>query len=228
MICSAEEGEGKSTTCANLAVAFALAGKSVAVLDLDLRRPAIGRMFGLTNRAGLLDVLLGRTELDSAVHPVSISGATGQMFVIPAGSAVSNAADILESPAMESVVDTLTHRVDIVLVDTPPMLPVSDALIISKLIDAMVIVIRNGSAKTGPLEAFREVLESCPSSKLGIVTTGKPYADGAAKYGYGYYGPPGGTGAAGQMTAPAAQNGNASSVPVGQLVPDRDPPSDLG
>jgi capsular exopolysaccharide synthesis family protein len=196
MITSASRGEGKSTTIANLAVAFARAGRRVALVDLDLRRPSIASFFGLDDGPGLTHVALERATLENALvrlplveaEPglprVSANGSgPGFLEVLPAGPLPPNPADFASSHVLTEILARLTEGRDLVLIDAPPILQVSDTMTLSAKVDAIVVVARLPDVRRGALDEVRRVLDAAPVVKLGFIVTGTSGEDG---YGYGY------------------------------------------
>jgi succinoglycan biosynthesis transport protein ExoP len=197
MFTGAVDGEGRSTTVANLAVACALAGRTVVLADLDLRHPSIGRLFALEGRPGLTDVALGHVGLDEAVAPIALRARPeselgvglarsseigvgvgrpleprGSLGVLPSGPAPLDSGEFVGSRAIEDVLETLEQRADLVLVDAPPLLPVGDARTLSAIVDALVVVTNLEFANRPMLEELRGVLDACPTRVLGFVATG--------------------------------------------------------
>jgi capsular exopolysaccharide synthesis family protein len=187
MLTSAVEQEGKSTTISNLAVAFARAGRKVALVDLDLRRPALNRFFGIEGRFGVTDVALGEVEAARALHTVDIPDCSGTLEVMPTGPLPPHPADFLEAAAVGELLQELAADHDIVLIDAAPVLPVSDSVILSKQVDALVVVARVSTLKRHVLADFHHALSALPVTKLGFILTAAE--DEAAGYGgYGSYG----------------------------------------
>lgn len=200
MVTSAAPFEGKSTTIANLAVALGRSGRSVALVDLDLRRPVIATFFDLEGRPGVTDVLLGRLSLDDALVPVrlpvplsmSLNGqaqaaGTERLHVLPCGPVPANPGEFVGTQSVAHMLQQLRRDHEFVLVDAPPLLSVGDAMTLSTRIDAMFVVVRAGVAKRPMLKDLARSLAACPASKLGFVVTGvdehKLYGTSA----YGYY-----------------------------------------
>jgi Mrp family chromosome partitioning ATPase len=199
MFTSASDAEGTSTTIANLAVALTRAGQHVVVVDANMRRPALGGIFGLDDRMGVSDILSGHSQLGDALtivevsrdHPLDASsngsGAGGGLLeVLPAGPIPADAAELLDSRAMTELLRELRGRADVVLVDVPPMLPVTDAMVLGTKVDAVVAVARARLASRPHLVAFGRALEACAAPRLGFVFVGG-LADEAQEYG-GYVG----------------------------------------
>ena len=224
MVTSASQQEGKSTTVANLAVALASAGRRVALVDLDLRDPALGRIFGLQMRAGVTQVVLGDVALDEAltrtplVSPqIGPSGrapmTSGTLDVLPAGSIPPNPGEVAASAAVADILRVLAESHDIVLVDAPPLLVVSDAVTLGARVDALVVVIRLNVTDQDKLGQLARALNSVPAAKLGYVLTGAEMPGGYG-YGYGY-----GAGAA-AGTRPARERRTAPAAPSNVEVLD--------
>ena len=210
MFASALAKEGKSTTLGNLAVAAALAGKSVALVDLDLRRPSVSRFFRLDDtEPGLTAVVLGHTELDDALSRVPLeslsrntpdhfatpranggNGAgistTGSLVVLPSGILPPDPGDFVGLEGVGRVVAALRERVDLVLLDVPPLLAVGDGLTISGLADALVVVIRGENARRKVTAELAGVLSRMRVEELGFVLCGAGAGDAPSYYGYGY------------------------------------------
>lgn len=198
MITSAVEAEGKSTTIANLALAFARSGKNVALLDLDLRKLSLPPLFGLRSDAGITDVGIGRLDLESALQPVEITtskrqadgsvtktlSTVGSVQLLQGGSTPPDPGEFLGSPTVAGVIEQLTERFDLVLIDAPPVLPVGDVLAVSPAVDAVVLTVRVPAVRRPMLTALAQSLARAPSKVLGFVVTGD-LPRGAGFYGYG-------------------------------------------
>jgi succinoglycan biosynthesis transport protein ExoP len=204
MITSGLEAEGKSTTVANLAVAFARAGRRVIAVDLDLRRPILDKMFGFGKLPGLTQVALGRISVEDALVPIAVSGrqtgsleadygsngsggdVQGLLELLPAGPVPPDVGEFVGSRTLTEIFEQLRHMADVILVDAPPLLRVGDAITLSGKVDGMLVVTNLAQSRRPMLNELRRVLESCPAEKLGFVVTGAHLEDGYA-YGYGGY-----------------------------------------
>jgi succinoglycan biosynthesis transport protein ExoP len=199
MVTSAVEKEGKTTTVANLAVAFARAGHRIVLADLDLRRPSLDRAFGLEDRPGVTDVVLGRATLEEALTPVAVtnrnrerSGAVngnprlaGVLNVLTSGPVPPDPGEFVAGNALADILDRLQDRADLVLVDAPPLLHVGDAMTLSAQVDGLIVVTRLKTIRRPMLTEIRRILASSPATMLGFVVTGAEFEE---EYGYhGYY-----------------------------------------
>jgi succinoglycan biosynthesis transport protein ExoP len=183
MITSAVEGEGKSTTAANLAIAFARVGKRVILADLDLRS-RIG--IGLHDQPGLTDVALGHVDLDAAlaivgVHEEPTSGGgqsgdgnsgPGMLRFLPSGPIPPIAREFIRSHALAETLDKLRNRADLVIVDAPALLAGSDAMALSALVDALVLVLRLNVVRRPLIDELHGILPALRAPTLGYAVTG--------------------------------------------------------
>ena len=185
MFVAAADSEGTSRTVANMAVALARSGSHVVLVDANMRRPAIERFFGLDDRTGLSDILSGHGDLADALTIVDAGGeqpddaagngraATGGLLeVLPAGPPPADAADLLESRTMSELLGELRGRADIVLIDAPPMLPVTDAMMLGSKVDGVIVVARARLASRPHMVALARALDACAAPTLGFLFTG--------------------------------------------------------
>lgn len=181
-ITSAGPQEGKSTTLANLAVALARAGQEVVIVCCDLRRPRIHEFFGLENAAGFTSVLLGKVSLTGAIQKVP---SQARVSLLASGPLPPNPSELLSSRRTVEVLDLLKAEYDMVLIDSPPVLPVTDALVISGLVDATVVVSVAGGTTRKEAARTVELLKQVDAPVIGSVLNGVA-ADSSYGYGYDY------------------------------------------
>ena len=172
--------DGKSTTVANLGVVLAQVGEKVVIVDLDLRRPRMHDFFGVSNKVGFTSVVLGEAPLSSALQEVP--GSPGLM-ILPAGPMPNSPAELLSSSRAAAVVSGLREGGRTVVLDSPPLLPVSDALVVSTMADATLLVSSAGLTKVNELERALELLEQVHAPLVGIVLN---RAGSVSHYSYGY------------------------------------------
>jgi succinoglycan biosynthesis transport protein ExoP len=153
MVVSSQKGEGKSTIIANLAVSLAQIGRKTVLIESDLRCPRLAGLFNFSAlRAGLVDHLTGQVSLEDVVLPTSVAN----LYLLPAGSSPPDPADLVSSEKMAKLIPTLLAHFDYVLLDAPPVMPVADALSLSRLVDGVLFVVR---AKQTEREAAVKALQ---------------------------------------------------------------------
>ncbi len=177
-VTSALAAEGKTSTLANLAVTFARAGQRVIILCCDLRRPRVHEFFGLSNRVGFTSVLLGDTPLGTAIQQADRELPIG---LVASGPLPPNPAELLASKRAVDVVEDLDRRCDLLLIDSPPVLPVTDALVISGLVDGVLLVASGGSSTKRGIKRATELLHQVDAPLIGAILNGVQH-----KYEYGY------------------------------------------
>ena len=179
LVTSPMPGEGKTTTVVNLAMAMADAGTKVLLVDADLRNPSVAKTLGLEGSVGLTTVLLGRATLDEMM----MQWGQTDLFVLPAGEIPPNPSELLGSEAMRDLFAQLTERFDFVLVDTPPVLPVTDAMVVDKLTGgSLMVVAANRTRKRHVADALR-VFETSGAKLAGTALNMAPM-ESVAYYGY--------------------------------------------
>jgi capsular exopolysaccharide synthesis family protein len=162
-------GEGKSTVAYNTAIAFALAGKRVLLLDADMRKPRLHELFGSSRSPGLSDVLAGVEKLEACVRRHSN---VSLLSLLPAGSDASMPAELLASDKFDALLATLTASYDLVIADSPPILLVTDARVLSEKFVATLAVVRAGKTTRTVLKSLSSVLEFSGSRAVGLVLNG--------------------------------------------------------
>ena len=194
LMTSALPSEGKTTTVANLALVTAQADARVLLIDADLRRPRIAELMGIEGAAGLSDVLVGRAEPDDVIQAVG----SVPLDVLPAGRIPPNPSELLGSDTMRHLITVFADTYDVVLIDAPPTLPVTDAAVLSKLATGVVVAAASKQTRLPSLASALERLRSIDAKVLGVVITKirsrnqRDFGYGAgygAGYGYGSYEP---------------------------------------
>jgi Mrp family chromosome partitioning ATPase/capsular polysaccharide biosynthesis protein len=208
MVTSSVGQEGKTTTASNLAVAFALTGRRVILVDFDLRKPGVGRFFGLGNSVpGVTDVVMGDVAIADALIPVVVTGSSIEVMspssrlagaeangggaydlkLLLSGAGPPNPAEFVEGDVVPELLGELADQADIVIVDTAPILPVSDTISLSRHVDAALVVVHATLARRRVLAETRAALDVFPGRVLGFVETASDRDRGraGARYGYG-------------------------------------------
>lgn len=185
-VSSSYPGEGKTTTCTNLAISFAQMGKKVLIIDCDLRRPQVHNVFGLDNQEGISNVLGGLVKIGEVIHYIE----EDQISVITSGHIPPNPAELLASERMKKLLGDLEKTYDYIFMDTPPVNLVTDAVTLSNIISGMILVTKQGESTYKDLEASLNKLSMGKVKVLGLVLTGEKHQGGSyGKHGkYGKYG----------------------------------------
>ncbi|WP_040951874.1 CpsD/CapB family tyrosine-protein kinase [Gorillibacterium massiliense] len=165
MVTSSKPGEGKSTTSANLAVAFAQANKKVLLIDADLRKPSLHRIFQKSNRLGLTTALFKQKELADVI----MVSDTENLFLVPAGPTPPNPSELLSSKQMHALLEAIRDAYDVVIIDTPPILSVTDAQIVATQSDGVVLVVDSGKVKKDMALKAKASLEHVNARLIGVV-----------------------------------------------------------
>ncbi|QGG40017.1 polysaccharide biosynthesis tyrosine autokinase [Aeromicrobium yanjiei] len=181
VVTSSLPGEGKTTTAINLALALAEGGERVALVEADLRRPKIAEYLRVESNVGLTTVLIGRLALDDALQPSARAGLT----VLTSGSTPPNPAELLKSTSMTNVIASLREQFDIVLIDAPPLLPVTDGALLAAEADGALLVVRHGKTTSDQVTVAVERLEAVGARPVGVIFNMLPPRGGDG-YGYGY------------------------------------------
>jgi capsular exopolysaccharide synthesis family protein len=178
-VTSASQGDGKTTTVANLSTAFAQGGDRVVVACCDLRRPTVQERFGVDLAPGFTDVLTDDAPIDRALRRV-----TPTLAVLPAGTPPGNPSELLSTQRARSVIEALASQTDVLVIDSTPVLPVTDALVVSRLVDATIIVIDGRSTTRKAVRRTLQLLQQVNAPVIGLVLNG--LSDSGTGYGYGY------------------------------------------
>jgi len=184
LVTSANPGEGKSTTVANLALVMAQAGKRVIAVDSDLRRPTLHRLFGVENATGLTTLLLSPgPEMNGCVKPTAFDN----LWVLPSGPQPPNPSELLGSRRLDSVLQSLKQSADIIVMDSPPALAVTDASILAARVDGTLLVVDSGRTRAGSLQRATEALGRAKTNLLGAVLNKLTHRGHDYYYYHNYY-----------------------------------------
>ena len=155
VVTSSNAGEGKSTVAGNLAYTFFQSGKRVLIIDCDLRKPSLHRKFNVSNEVGLTDVLVGTSELNKVMKKID-----DNLYLLTTGTLPPNPAEIIGSNTMENFLDECKINFDYIILDTPPILPVTDSKLLAIKADATVLVVRSEISKLKHVsQAFKELVK---------------------------------------------------------------------
>jgi capsular exopolysaccharide synthesis family protein len=169
LVTGVEAGEGKSTTLANLAVVMAQAGKRVIAVDCDLRRPTLHKVFGLASEPGLTTAIL-----DDSGQVSRQKTAVAGLELVACGTLPPNPSELLSSHRFEDVLARLTAEADIVLLDAPPIVSVSDAAVLATKVDGVILVVNAGKTKRDLARRAKSLLEKVNANILGVVLNNAP------------------------------------------------------
>ena len=186
LITSSLQAEGKSTTISNLGVAFAQSDKRVLIVDLDLRKPVQHRIFNVPSTTGVTTVLTGKSKIEDAIKPTD----RDNLFLLPCGIRPPNPTELLRSEALRQLIEYLRTKYDIIILDTPPVLALADAAILSKYADSVLLVVSAGIVDMTSLELSIKNLNMVNANIIGVVMNNIKVGDHRNsyyyRYGYGY------------------------------------------
>lgn len=182
LVTSSLPGEGKSTTATNLAIAVAQSGQAVCLIDADLRRPMVNEYLGLDRNAGLTTALLGSADVDELLQ----QWGEDQLYVLTSGQIPPNPSELLGSTEMETLIGRLEDSFDMLIIDAPPLLPVTDAAVLSQHVGGVVVVVGSQKIRQPDLAKSLSALDMVGSTILGIVLNRLP-VKGPDSYSYTYY-----------------------------------------
>jgi len=171
VVTSASPGDGKSTTLANLAVTMAQGEKRTILVDADLRRPSLHRLFGASNSQGLTTMAVQDSAL---TEPPLLATGVDNLWLLPSGPLPPNPAEILGSRRMEEIIAALKTRAGMVLFDAPPVIAVTDAVVLGARVDGVLLVVRAGKTRREHAERAKELLEKAKVRLVGAVLSDAP------------------------------------------------------
>lgn len=186
VVTSSGPGEGKSTVMANLALTMAESGKKVILIDCDLRKPSIHKKMGITNSTGLTNILVQNVKKQECIFKTTVDN----LFILTSGPIPPNPAELLGTKKMRDFIEELKLEFDLVLIDAPPVLAVTDAQILSTMADGVIFVASYGEAQKNAVVDAKLSIDKVGGKVLGIVFNKVPEeANGYyTKYYKGYYG----------------------------------------
>jgi receptor protein-tyrosine kinase len=182
VVTSSVPNEGKTTTATNLAITLAQAGQKVLLVEADLRRPKVSRNLNLETAVGLTTVLVGRIPLEDAIQQYAVEN----LSVLTSGAIPPNPAELLQSEAMTDAIERMRKAYDVIIIDAPPLLPVTDAALLTAQSDGALVVVRQGKTSKDQLEHAVNRLEAVEGRVLGVVLNMVPNRRGGDSYGDGY------------------------------------------
>jgi capsular exopolysaccharide synthesis family protein len=185
LITSPLGGDGKTTVSYNLAIAFAQHGRRVLLLDADMRKPSMHSLFRVAKAPGLSEVLTGGAQLSESIIPHE---SLGNLSLLPSGTTPPNPAELIDSRRFDALLEETKQQFDLVIIDSPPVLMVTDPVILSTKADGTIIVLRSQKTTRPVLRRAVEVLSHSYGHKLGFVVNGMDTKSVEYYYSYGYYG----------------------------------------
>jgi len=183
LVTSSRAGEGKTSTACNLAITLAQSGANVVILDCDMRKPGISRAMGVQGRVGMSNLLAGQEEWSKAILPVNDAP---HLYVIPSGMIPPNPAELLASKGMEQLLAEISSHFRHIIIDSPPLLAVTDATIISNMVDGVILVVEAGATHNKMVVRAHRMIESAGGRVLGAVLN-KYDVHSEGYYGAHYY-----------------------------------------
>jgi capsular exopolysaccharide synthesis family protein len=182
LLTSSLPGEGKSTTAVNLAIALSQGGQSVVLIDADLRRPRVSEYLGLEPNAGLTTALIGRAQIEDLLQPWG----EDELYVLTSGQIPPNPSELLGSDRMADLIAALEEKFDAVIIDAPPLLPVTDAAVLAQRVGGVVMVVGSSKVKAPEVQKSLATLDMVNADLLGVVINLLP-TRGPDAYAYSYY-----------------------------------------
>lgn len=181
LVTSSGPSEGKSTTSSNLALSMAETGKKVLLIDCDLRKPSIHKKFNISNNKGLSNLLIGQFKFDDVAQKYS-----DNVCILTSGTVPPNPSEMLASKKMKQFLEEARKIFDFIILDTPPVVAVTDAQLLSTMVGGVLLVIAAGQAEIAAAEKAKELLEHVNANIIGVVIN-KAEVTSGKKYGYYHY-----------------------------------------
>lgn len=164
LVTSADNKEGKSTICGNLALSFAQNKRKVLLVDCDLRTPSLHKMFNVSNVYGLTEVLLGTKRIDEAVKNYN-----NKIDILPSGTISSDPSELLESDEFIELLEVLKEKYDLIILDSSPVRVVSDAQILAAKVDGTILVAKKNKTKLENIKEAKDLLKRVGANLVGVV-----------------------------------------------------------
>jgi capsular exopolysaccharide synthesis family protein len=184
LVTSGQPGEGKTTTVVNTAISLAQLGASVLIIDCDLRKPSAHKVFGVVHDKGLSTYLSRDIEIDELIVKLQIPN----LSLLPCGPIPPNPAELISSERMKNLLRLLSERYDHVLIDSPPLIHVTDPVILSSLVDGVILVVHGGKSTRAVTQRARQELASVGAKVFGVVLNNVDLKrNGYEDYYYGYH-----------------------------------------
>lgn len=181
-VTSSRPGEGKSTVACNMAITFAENGKKVLLVDTDLRRPTVHKKFRLPNSLGIVNVIMKMEMISEVIHHDVTEG----LDIITSGVIPPNPSELLGSKKFQRFLDEMKDQYDTIILDSPPLLAVTDAQVLTTLSDGTVVVAQHGVTKKDEIMQAKSLLEKVKGNILGVVLSQIPEEDNGYYYYYSY------------------------------------------
>jgi protein-tyrosine kinase len=169
LITSPEAGDGKTTTTANLAVVMAQAGHKILLIDGDLRKPTINFLFKTSNRMGLTELLIKGAKIEDVIK----TGTVDNLKIITAGRIPPNPSELLSSEQMGEILGKLKKQFDLILIDGPPIIPVTDAQLLSRTVDGVLLVVKSRKSSSILAQKAKGLIEHVGGNIMGVVLNNK-------------------------------------------------------
>jgi capsular exopolysaccharide synthesis family protein len=189
-VCSANQREGKTTSVIYLGTTMAQSGQRTLLIDSDMRRPRLHKSTKIAQSPGLSNLLIGEDDYDNLIKPTEVK----DLFILPCGPTPPNPAELLLTQRFETVLGELTKRFDRIILDSPPIQPVTDAVVLSKRVDGVVLVVRASKTMRDELRRSARMIRDVGGTIVGVIVNELDARDsyyggyGYGGYGYGRYG----------------------------------------